>query len=193
MKITNIVLAAALAGVTLAAHPKLVQAQVCPQNGIVPAAIKPKTIHQKQFGYRFNIPDNYKTLEVGENGLLILDPHSFAQAQCLIKNKVPTEFPKSISIYTQSVNYNNRSLADIVKLNDPTAEKFANTKVANQNAISYTSNTLGVEKKVAFLTPDHKYIISISAPFNFQQGRPTTVFNKNVFDKVVSSFSFIRR
>jgi hypothetical protein len=191
MLLKNILLGAALTGVTFAAHPNLVQAQVCPQNGVVPAAIKPRIIRQERFGYRFNIPNNYRTLALRENGILVFDPNSFALAQCFIKNKVPTEYPKSISIYTTLVNSQNRSLTEIVKQNDPAAEKFANTKVANQAAISYISNTLGVEKKVAFFSRDRKYIITVSAPFNFKQGRPTTIFNQAVFDRVLSSFTFV--
>ncbi|OUL28629.1 hypothetical protein BV378_07160 [Nostoc sp. RF31YmG] len=191
MQLKNILLGAALTGVTFAAHPNLVQAQVCAQNGVVPAAIKPRIIRQERFSYRFNIPHNYRTLAVRENGILILDPNSFTRAQCLVKNKVPTEYPKSISIYTTSVNSKNRTLTEIVKQNDPTAEKFANAKVANQAAISYISHTLGVEKKVAFFSRDRKYIITISTPFNFNQGRPTTIFNQAVFDRVLSSFTFV--
>ncbi|OUL35458.1 hypothetical protein BV372_11485 [Nostoc sp. T09] len=191
MLLKNLLLGAALTGVTFAAHPNLVQAQVCPQNGVVPAAIKPRIIRQERFGYRFNIPNNYRTLTVRNNGILVFDPNSFTLAQCLIKNKAPTEYPKSISIYTTSINSKNRSLTEIVKQNDPTAEKFTNTKVANQAAISYISNTLGVEKKVAFFSRDRKYIITVSAPFNFNQGRPTTIFNQGVFERVLSSFTFI--
>ncbi|OUL33457.1 hypothetical protein [Nostoc sp. 106C] len=191
MLLKNILLGTALAGVTLAAQPNVVQAQICPQNSVVPAAIKPRIIRQERLGYRFNIPDNYRTLVVRENGILVLDPNSFTRAQCLIKNKAPTEYPKSISIYITSVNSKNRTLTEIVKQNDSTAEKFANTKVANQAAISYISNTLGVEKKVAFFSRDRKYIITVSTLFNFNQGRPTTIFNQAVFDRVLSSFTFV--
>ncbi|MDZ7957435.1 MAG: hypothetical protein RMY34_05945 [Aulosira sp. DedQUE10] len=191
MQLKNILLGAALTGVTFAAYPNLVQAQVCPQNKVVSPANQTRTIRQERFGYRFNIPNNYRTLTVRENGIFVLDPNSFILAQCLIKNKVPTEFPKAISIYRTSINSKNRSLTQVIKQNDPTAEKLTNTKVANQAAISYISNTLGVEKKVAFLSRDRKYIITISAPFNFNQGRPTTIFNPAVFDRVVSTFTFV--
>lgn len=191
MQLKHILLGAALTGVTFAAYPQLAQAQVCPQNKVVSAVNSSRTIRQERFGYQFNIPKNYRTLVVRENGILVFDPNSFVVAQCLIKNKVPTEYPKSISIYTTSVNSQNRSLAEIIKQNDPAAEKFANTKVANQAAISYISNTLGVEKKVAFFSRDRKYIITISVPFNFNQGRPTAIFNQAVFDRVVSSFAFV--
>lgn len=190
MLLKNILLGLTLTGVTFAAQPNLVQAQVCPQKGVVPAAIKPRTIRQEKFGYRFNIPDNYRALAVRENGILVLDPNSFTTAQCQIRNKVPTEYPKNIAIYTTTVNSKNRNLAEIIKQSDPTAEKFTNTKVANQAAISYISNSLGSEKKVTFFSPNRKYMITVSAPYNFNQGRPTTIFNEAVFNRILSSFSF---
>ncbi|MBD2355151.1 hypothetical protein H6G41_11055 [Tolypothrix sp. FACHB-123] len=191
MELKNILLGAALIGVNFAAHPVLAQAEVCPQKEIVSPTTQSRVIRQQRLGYQFNIPTNYRTMAVRENGILVFDPNSFTLAQCLLKNKVPREYPKHISIYTTSINANNRSVTDIIQQNDPTAEKFTNTKVANQAAISYISNTLGVEKRVAFLSRDRKYLITISAPFNFNQGRPTTMFNQGVFDRVISSFAFI--
>ncbi|MBD2203047.1 hypothetical protein H6G33_16570 [Calothrix sp. FACHB-1219] len=190
MKLKYIFLTTVLTGVTFAIHPHLVQAQVCPQNNVVSPANQSRVIRQARFGYQFNIPKNYRTLAVRENGILVFDPNSFQLAQCLLKNKAPTEYPKNISIYTTPINSPNRSLTEIIKQNDPTVEKLTNIKVANQAAISYISSTLGVEKKVALLSRDRKYLITISTPFNFNQGRPTTVFNQGVFNRVVSSFAF---
>ena len=126
------------------------------------------------------------------NVLLVFDPNSFAEAQCLIKNQAPTELPNGISIYVKSVNSKNQSLLNIIKKDDPTTEKFKNIKVANRTAVTYISNTLGVNQNVSLFTPDRKYIITISAPFNFKEGRPTTIFNKKIFAQVISSFNFVR-
>jgi hypothetical protein len=79
-----------------------------------------------------------------------------------------------------------------VRQDNPTVDKFENTKVANQSAVSYTSDTLGFNKNVSFFTPNRKYLITVSVPFVIEQGRPTTLFNKQVFDKVISSFTFVR-
>jgi hypothetical protein len=192
MLLSNILLGVALTGVTLAAQPNLAQDQICPQDGVVPAAMKPRIIRQDKFGYRFNIPDNYRAMGVRGNGILVFDPNSFTTAQCQIKNKVPTEYPKNIAIYTTTVNSKNRNLAEIIKQSDPTIEKLTNTKVANQTVISYISNSLGSEKKVSFFSPNRKYIITISAPYNFNEGRPTTIFNETVFNRILSSFSFTK-
>jgi hypothetical protein len=109
-----------------------------------------------------------------------------------VRNRAPIELPSGISVYATSVNPGNRTVADLVRQNDPTIEKIENTKVANQTAVSYTSNALGYQRSVAFFTPDRRYMITVSAPFNLEQGRPTTIFNKDVFDTVLSSFTFAR-
>ncbi|BAZ49138.1 hypothetical protein NIES4103_17490 [Nostoc sp. NIES-4103] len=192
MKIKTVLLSAALASVTFFAASNIVQAQDCPRNVVVPASVQTRIIRQEKFGYRLRIPNNYRTMTRSGNVLLIFDPNSFAEAQCLIKNQAPTELPKSISIYVKSVNSQNQSLANLIKKDDPTADKFENIKVANRTAVSYISSTLGVNQNVSLFTPNRKYIITISAPFNFKEGRPTTIFNKKVFDQVLSSLTFIR-
>ncbi|BAZ29925.1 hypothetical protein NIES4074_23730 [Cylindrospermum sp. NIES-4074] len=179
-----------LASVTLMTLANPVQAEICPPQVVVRPLQQTKIIRQEQFGYRLRIPNNYKTLSLNSSELLVFDPGNFARTQCLLKNKVPTEFPYHISIYTKVVTSKNRDLASVVRQANPGAEKFANTKVANQNAVTYISNTLGVQKQVSFFTPNNKYIITISTPFNIKEGRPTTIFNKNVFDQVLSSFTF---
>ncbi|QSJ18804.1 hypothetical protein JYQ62_08650 [Nostoc sp. UHCC 0702] len=192
MKIKTVLLSAALASVTFIADSNIVQAQDCPQNGVVPASVQTRIIRQEKFGYRFRIPNNYRTMTHQGNVLLVFDPNSFAEAQCLIKNQAPRELPNGISIYVKSVNSKNQSLLNIIKKDDPTTDKFENIKVANRTAVTYISNTLGVNQNVSLFTPDRKYIITISAPFNFKEGRPTSIFNKKVFDQVISSFNFVR-
>lgn len=191
MKLKLVLLGLALASVTLVAFSNTAQAQ-CPHNKVVPPVPQTRIIRQEKLGYRFSIPNNYKTMAFGSDRLLVLDPNTFAEAQCLIKNKVPTELPRSITIYVKSVNLRNRSLVNIVRQDNPTVDKFENTKVANQSAVSYTSDTLGFNKNVSFFTPNRKYLITVSVPFVIEQGRPTTLFNKQVFDKVISSFTFVR-
>ncbi|MBH8574996.1 hypothetical protein I8752_18640 [Nostocaceae cyanobacterium CENA369] len=191
MKLKLVLLGLALASVTLVASSNIAQAQ-CPHKKVVPPVPQTRIIRQEKLGYRFSIPNNYRTMAFGSDRLLVLDPNTFAEAQCLVKNKVPTELPRSITIYVKSVNLRNRSLVNIVRQDNPTIDKFENTKVANQSAVNYTSDTLGFNKNVSFFTPDRKYLITVSVPFEIEQGRPTTIFNKQVFDKVISSFTFVR-
>ncbi|RCJ38712.1 hypothetical protein A6770_12445 [Nostoc minutum NIES-26] len=191
MKLKLILLGLALASVTLVASSNIAQAQ-CPHKKIVPPVPQTRIIRQEKLGYRFSIPNNYRTMAFRSDQLLVLDPNSFAEAQCLVKNKVPTELPNSITIYIKSVNSRNRSLANVVKQDNPTADKFENIKVANQTALSYTSDTLGFNKNVSFFTPNRTHLITVSVPFGIEEGRPTNIFNKEVFDKVISSFTFVR-
>ncbi|BAY94682.1 MULTISPECIES: hypothetical protein [unclassified Tolypothrix] len=191
MQLKNILLGVAFTGLNFAAYPNLVNAQTCHQKEVVAPTNQTRTIRQQQLGYQFNIPNNYRAMAVKGNAILILDPNNFTLTQCLIKNKAPREYPPNISIDTTPVNDQNRTLTEIIKENHHTADKFSNTKVANETAIIYTSNTLGEEQTVAFFSPNRKYIITISAPYNFNQGKPTSIFNKAVFEQVVSSFTFI--
>ncbi len=192
MKLKTILLGAALAGVTLIASSNLVQAQVCPTIAVVPPAKQTRIIRNDSYGYRFSIPQNYRAMAFRSNAVLVFDPGTFETAQCYVRNRAPIELPSGISVYATSVNPGNRTVADLVRQNDPTIEKIENTKVANQTAVSYTSNALGYQRSVAFFTPDRRYMITVSAPFNLEQGRPTTIFNKDVFDTVLSSFTFAR-
>ena len=192
MKLKTILLGTALAGITLFASSNLVQAQVCPRIVEVPPAKQTRSIRNDSYGYRFSIPQNYRSMAFRSNTVLIFDPGTFETAQCYIRTKAPTELPSGISIYTTPVNPGNRSVAALVRQNDPTIENIENTRVANQTAVSYTSNTLGYQRSVSFFTPDRRYMITVSTPFNLEQGRPTTIFNKEVFDTVLSSFTFGR-
>ena len=192
MKLKTILLGTALASVTLFASSNLVQAQVCTRLDEVPPVKQTRIIRNDSYGYRFSIPQNYRSMAFRSNTVLIFDPGTFEVAQCYVRTKAPTELPSGISVYATPVNPGNRSVAALVRQNDPTIEKIENTKVANQTAVSYTSNNQGYQRSVAFFTPDRRYMITVSTPFNLEQGRPTTIFNKEVFDRVLSSFTFVR-
>jgi hypothetical protein len=133
-------------------------------------------------------------MAVRNNGILIYDPNTFETAQCQVRNRVPTEFPYyGMAVYARPVNPGNRSVADVVRQNDPTIEDIENTTVANRSAVTYESGVLGYHRNVSFFSPDRKYIITLSAPFKLENGRPTVLFNKDVFDTLVSSFTFNRK
>ncbi|AFZ22971.1 hypothetical protein Cylst_0640 [Cylindrospermum stagnale PCC 7417] len=194
MKLKNILIIAALASIPFVTPATLAQNQICPQLAVVAPSRQTKIIRQEKFAYSVKIPNNYKTMSLHSSELLIFDPNTFTLTQCLIKSKAAREFPEHISIYAKAVNSKNRDLAYLVRQENPGGiEKVENTKVANQAAISYTANTLGFQKSVSFFTPDRKNIITVSAPFNIKQGRPTTIFNQKVFAQVLSSFTFTRR
>lgn len=199
MKLKTILLGAALTGITLIAPANLVQAQVCPHfNGVVAPSNETRDIRNERFNYRFQIPVNYKSMAVNTNRTLILDPKRFEEAQCLVRSRAGVEFPNSITVYTESVNPRNRSVADWVRQN--TLATITGTRtVANQTAVTYTTDSMGYgEAHVAFFTPDRKHMIIVSAPFQAQQNSRGErvrgdIFNKSVFDTVVSSFIFVRR
>ena len=199
MKLKTILLGAALAGVTLIAPSNLVQAQVCPRpSGVVPPANATKAFRNEQLKYRFQIPANYKTMALNNKGVLVLDPKRFEEAQCLVRIRAGVEFPDSITVYTEPVNPRNRSVADLVRQN--TLATITGTRtVANQTAVTYTTDSMGYgEAHVAFFTPDRRYMITVSAPYQSKQNSRGErvrgdIFNKSVFDTVVSSFIFVRR
>lgn len=193
MRLKIILLGVALAGVTVVAPSNLVQAQdVCFPSEVVPPSKQTRTIRQNRFNYRFSVPENYRVMAVHNNGVLVLDPKSFERAQCLVRNKVPTEFPYGISVYTKFVNPGNRNVADLVRQDNPSIENIETTTVANQTAVTYNSSTLGYTENVSFFTADRRYLITVSAPYKFEQGVPTTIFNQEVFDTVLSTFTFVR-
>ncbi len=199
MQLKSILLGVALTGITLIAPSNLVQAQVCPQpNGIVPPASQTRDIRNERFNYRFKIPVNYKSMAVNNNRTLILDPRRFEEAQCLIRIRAGVEFPDSITVYTEPVNPRNRSVADLVRQNSLATITGTRT-VANQTAVTYTTDAMGYgDANVAFFTPDRKHMIIVSAPFQSQQNSRGervrgSIFNKNVFDTVVSTFTFVPR
>ena len=199
IRLKTILLGAALAGVTLIAPSNLVQAQVCPRpTGVVTPSKETRLIRNERLNYRFQIPVNYKSMAVNANRTLIFDPKRFEEAQCLVRIRAGVEFPDSITVYTESVNPRNRSVADLVRQN--TLATITGTRtVANQTAVTYTTDSMGYgEAHVAFFTPDRKHRIIVSAPFQSQQNSRGErvrgeLFNKSVFDTVVSSFIFARR
>jgi hypothetical protein len=199
MRLKAILLGTALTGIALIAPSNLVQAQVCPRpNGVVPPTNATRDIRNERFNYRFKIPANYKTMVVNNDRILVLDPKRFEEAQCLARIRAGVEFPDSITVYTASVNPGNRSVADFVKQRTPATITGTRT-VANQTAVSYTTDSMGYgEAHVAFFTPDRRYMITVSAPYQSKQNSRGErvrgdIFNKSVFDTVVSSFIFVRR
>jgi len=198
MKLKTILLGAALAGVSLVAPSNLVQAQVCPRIAEVPPAKPTRILRNDSYGYRFSIPQNYRAMAFRSNGILVFDPGTFETAQCYVRNKVPTELPSGISVYATPVNPGNRSVADLVRQN-PLATITGTRTVANQTAVTYNTDAMGYgDANVSFFTPDQKHMIIVSAPFQSQQNSRGErvrgeIFNKSVFDTVVSSFIFVRR
>jgi len=190
MRLKTILLGATLAGITLVASSHLAQAQDCPRRAVVSPSKETRVIRSDRYGYRFSIPQNYRTMTVRSDGILVFDPGTFETAQCLLKSKTPTEFPASISVYTEPVNSGNRSVTDWVK-KQSTVKIIETTSVANQSAVVYTSNTLRFLRNVSFLTPDRKYIITLSVPYQYSGGKwvPSRVFEE-AFKTVVSTFSF---
>ena len=198
MRLKSILVGAALAGVTLLASSNLVQAQVCRQNEVVPPSKPTRVFRKERFNYSFRLPDNYRVMALRENGVLVLDPNSFELAQCLVRNKVGTEFPSGISVYSKFVNPGKRTVADIVRQNGIPPENIKTTTVANQSAISYNSSVMGYQKSVSFFSPDRRSMITITVPYEFETNArgervPARIFNEGVFNTVISSFTFIRR
>lgn len=199
MKLKTILLGAALAGVTLIAPSNLVQAQVCPRpTGVVTPSKETRLIRNDRLNYRFQIPGNYKTMAVNNDRVLVLDPKRFEEAQCLARIRAATEFPDSITVYAEPVNPGNRSVADFVKQRTPVTITGTRT-VANQTAVTYTTDAMGYgDANVSFFTPDRRYMITVSAPYQSKQNSRGErvrgdIFNKSVFDTVISSFIFVRR
>jgi hypothetical protein len=77
-------------------------------------------------------------------------------------------------------------------------ENIKTTTVANQAAISYNISAMGYQKSVAFFSPDRRAMITVTVPYEFKTNArgervPSRIFNEEVFNTVVSSFTFIRR
>ncbi|HEY9605638.1 MAG TPA: hypothetical protein V6C85_28800 [Allocoleopsis sp.] len=193
MQLKTLLLGAILVGVTAIAPSTLAETQTCPKAEVVAPSSQTKIIRNARFNYRFRIPTNYGTIAQGDNGILVLDPESFKRAQCLVTNRVPTEYPPGVAVYVEAVTPENHSVSDLIK-QKPEAKIAGTTSVANQSAVVYTSDTLGYQKNVSFLTPDRKSIITISEPYQYSAGKwvPATVF-QSVSNTVLSSFTFTRQ
>jgi hypothetical protein len=190
MKLKTVLLGAALVGVTLIASSHPVQAQVCPKGEVVPPSEQTRIIRSDSLNYRFNIPRNYRTMLFRGN-VLIYDPATFAQAQCYVKNRVPSELPRGVSVYVKSVNPGSRNVTDLVKQQFG-VEILESTTVANQSAILYNSDTLGRWKNISFLTPDRRHMITIAVPYQYSGGKwVTSSLLEEVFKTIVSSFTFV--
>ncbi len=193
LKTTLIGSAIAIAALMTPAPPG--QAQTCPEGEVIPPVEETRVIRQDRYNYRFNIPANYRAMATSGNTIYIFDPNSFKQAQCQVRNRVPTELPKAISVSVQAVNPGDRSIADLVRQR-PTVENIEPTTVAGQMAVTYNEKTLGYTSEVAFFTPNRSYRVTISAPFEFEQNArgefvPDEIFNERVFETVISSFTFV--
>jgi hypothetical protein len=195
MKLKTILIGSAIAIAALMTPAPPGQAQTCPEAEVIPPVEETRVIRKDRYNFRFNIPTNYRAMATSGNTIYIFDPNSFKQAQCQVRNKVPTELPQAISVSVQPVNPGDRSIADLVRQR-PTAENVEPTTVAEQMAVTYNEKTLGYTSEVAFFTPNRNYRVTISAPFEFEQNArgefvPDEIFNERVFETVISSFTFV--
>jgi hypothetical protein len=196
MKFRALLAGLSLAGVAIVAPSSFAQRQeqVCPAREVVEPVDDTRVFRSEKFGYRFELPTNYRAMGVGKNRAEVLDPASFQRAQCLVRNKVPTELPAGIGVFVESVDADNRSVREIVS--EKHTEITETTTVANQPAIIYTTNLLRKSKNVSFLMPDGESMVTISAPFKFDrngriQDTPTGILNAEVFNTILSTFTFV--
>jgi hypothetical protein len=192
MQLKAILLGATLIGVTLIAPSTLAQEGICPKTEVASPSNQTRIIRNARINYRFRIPTNYRTMAVQGNGVLVLDPGSYERAQCLVKNRVPTEYPSGISVYAESVKPGTRSVTDLVKQKF-SAKITGTTQVGNQSAVVYTTDIMGYQKNVSFFTPDRTYMITIAEPYRYSDGKwvPSSIF-QSVSNTVLSSFTFSR-
>ena len=198
MRLKTILLGTALAGITVIASSNLVQAQVCPRREVVPPSKQTRVIRNDRLRYRFSIPENYRMIAARNDLTVVLDPASFEWEQCRLRNRDYSEY-SGVLVSASPVNPGNRSIADVVRQNNPTVEKIEITKFANQTAVVYINETMGYDKKVSFFSPDQRYMITVSLPYQsnpnprgVNEWVPIGSFEE-VFNTILSTFTFVRR
>lgn len=168
----------------------------CPFAEIVPPAKETKIFRHPQLNFSFAIPANYQTISLGNESIQVIDPAGYEEIQCLIKKKISTDnLPASIYVAIEPINPGNYNLVDLVKKQFSVDYITVQTTIANQSAVVYDTEGLELQINTSFLTPDKKHLITITAPYGYQENASgqfivNGVLQEEILDDIISSFKF---
>lgn len=207
IKLISISFVATLISISLATPLKPVKAQseICPPTGITPASRSTRTYINRQFNFAFNLPENYRLMANNASDYFfvsVIDPQEFERARCREQNRNRIQddnFPFSIKISLKSVNNRNSNLMSLAAegiggrflFDNGNYQIIRTLTVAGRDAILYRGGLVSDEAFVSFLSPNKKHFITVTSPYFYDgQNQPPEIFNKNVFDLVLDSFTF---
>lgn len=142
----------------------------CSYTEVVPPSSQSRTYKNNEANFYFLIPDNYRTMGFNNGSISIFEPNAFNYTQCIIRNKIATEFPEdSIFVEVNSIRSANTSLYNLVIQESPWMAQegfnFRSINFAGQSALTYSqvdSLYRTTRSYVSLLSRDRRYLITIS-------------------------------
>lgn len=206
IKLISISFVATLISISLATPLKPVKAQseICPPTGITPASRSTRTYINRQFNFAFNLPENYRLMANNARedflSVSVIDPREFDRHRCREINKPQdANHAFSIDVNISGIDDYNFNLLSLITESVGGSRYFQygnyqiirNLTVAGRDAILYRGGLVSDEAFVSFLSPNKKHFITVTSPYFYDgQNQPPEIFNKNVFDLVLDSFTF---
>lgn len=185
--------------IAIANSPILAQLprQSCPDIAQVTPSEESREIYNQEFGFKLNIPANYRTEKRQDgNELLILlrNPADIELLECCrINREIGCGHRVSdVVIKVQNRPANIQNVSDLAVSIDSFMQivNIIETTISNQEAVIYTVQYQpdAIYQYASFFTPDREYLVTISAG---DYGDEIDPIDERVFNQVINSFEFI--
>jgi hypothetical protein len=152
------------------------RAQACPVRTYEAPAKASKIYRNVNVGFSFAIPANYKVM-ASQDGASILDPSTYSYVQCILRNKIRTEFPQeSFSVSFMPIRSKKGSLRNMVMQKMPWIEQegfdFNSATILGKPALVFSQMNNVDDIKLnytSFFSPNRRYLIIIYGPEQGQE------------------------
>ncbi len=178
----------------------------CPISPLVPISGTAKEYRNPSLGFKFKVPSNYivsEKVDPSSRLLFISNPSIHSHTECLKQNQVQTTVLSVVTVGVYEENLEGKdvnayllSRASALPPPQISGARYIDeiprtVTILNQPGVYYsTRNPDGAAYVLAFMSPD-KMLIEISTPYNWRDQKPVALFEKEVFDQVINSFTFI--
>jgi hypothetical protein len=173
-----------------------------------------RVIRNSQFGFRFSIPANYRTLfkvdkyDFGDVTLIfVLNPSEVDYLECLRKSRQPSEINSEAVVLVRPISSKGLDVFGHVKeIQKQASPRFRQEllasrlstnigvgTVAKQSAAIYNAVGMYTTRNAAFLTPDRDHVVSVSVTYGSNAEGKITAIPKpraNLFQQILDTFSF---
>ncbi len=143
------------------------QAAFCPQvKSIVPPAKTTKEFRSQRLGITFQVPTNYRVMQLRGNAIGVMDANTYQEMQCLYRQRPDSDdIPDHVAIYTESITKDNQlaveNLRDYIAKNRQ-GKQFESITIAGQPALKYVGDGLNSYTGISFLSRDRKTLFTIA-------------------------------
>jgi hypothetical protein len=186
--------------IAIANSPILAQMprESCPDMPQITPTQESREISNQEFGFKFNIPANYRTEKRQDGNQLIILLRNPADIELLECCRINREVGCGHRVYDVVIKVENRpanlqNISNITQINSSDIQQIINiieTTISNQEAVIYSGKYQpdAIYQYASFFTPDQEYLVTI---FAGDYGDEIDPIDEMVFNQVINSFEFM--